>query len=172
MKKRDCKCIMKANIIIYAIIFENNKVYIGQTTRGLHKVVSEHDSKKVKGEDKPVYNAMRELKYVYMVLECTSGELLSERVVYWSDIFNSMAPYGYNLRINGEQIRISDELRNRKRGLKNGNTKTIEHYSKNAVTKIYFKNVCRIKGWKYENFIVVEDTNKHHQEKKYFFTLK
>lgn len=171
MLKRECKCIMKEKSIIYAIIFENNKVYIGQTSRGLHNVVREHDSMKRNCRDnKPVYNAMREFKHIYMVLECTTN--LSERVIYWSDIFNSMAPNGYNLRINGNQIKISDELRNRKKGFKNYNARTVEYYSKNAIPDIDFKIACKIKGWQYENFDKIETNDKWCKEKRYYFILK
>lgn len=84
----------------------NEKVYIGKTDNSLEKRFFEHcrDSERVKGEKRPLYNAMR--KYgtehfsIHLIEECDAS-VSSLREQYWIGYYKSYTE-GYNATLGGD----------------------------------------------------------------------
>ena len=87
---------------IYCITSPSNKKYIGQTKRLYSKRWKEHN--KCTGKSILLENAIN--KYgsndmIYEVLCEVNDELLNEYEIKFIDIYNTLDPYGYNLRSGG-----------------------------------------------------------------------
>lgn len=104
-------------MIIYLVTnLINNKLYIGQTVRALKKRWLCHQ---LKGD--ALFNAIQ--KYGaenFSIIELDNAltiEELNEKEIYWIKFLNTVAPYGYNIRLGGNGGgHLSEETR-RKIGL-------------------------------------------------------
>lgn len=85
----------------------NNKVYIGQTSRTIQARWNQHINAALRGEEQGIilYNAMRkygiESFYIAKLEECDIAQL-DEREIYWISYYNSITPNGYNIRAGGD----------------------------------------------------------------------
>lgn len=87
----------------------NDKVYIGQTTKAMEHRFKEHirASKNNYEPSMVLYKAMRkygiENFYVELLENNLYGNnLLNEKEKYWIEQYNSLVPFGYNVRQGGE----------------------------------------------------------------------
>lgn len=88
---------------IYEYISPNGKKYIGQTTTSLIK----RSGKRGKGyrECKVFYKAIEKYgfsNFAVNILEECEIEKLDEREKYYIEYFNTLIPYGYNIKIGGQ----------------------------------------------------------------------
>ena len=83
----------------------NGKIYIGQTIRSIKRRFDEHFYKSHNKNNYPLFNAMK--KYgknafcMEKVIECNSLEELNRAEEYYVNLYNSLAPNGYNLHTGG-----------------------------------------------------------------------
>ena len=95
------------NGYIYKITNKNNnKVYIGKTLHSIEKRFKEHcqDAFREKKEKRPLYTAMRKYgieSFSIEIIEETSIEKLSEKEIYWIEIYDSYHN-GYNATRGGD----------------------------------------------------------------------
>lgn len=86
---------------------QNEKVYIGQTSRTIASRWNQHKTAALRNEQQGIilYNAIRkygvECFYVSILEECELSQL-NEREKYWISYYNSKTPNGYNVREGGE----------------------------------------------------------------------
>lgn len=104
-------------IIVYKITNEeNNKVYIGQTTRSLKKRLYDHITKSNNGMQRKFHKAISDIgkeKFkISQICECTNNEIANILELYFIKKYNSIIE-GYNTNM---QSIISDS----NRGIKNG----------------------------------------------------
>lgn len=93
---------------IYIIKNTNNdKVYIGQTSRSIQDRWKQHIQSAQRGDEHGIilYNAMRKYgieTFFIEQLEEVELEQLNDREIYWIKFYNSQTPNGYNVREGGE----------------------------------------------------------------------
>lgn len=135
-------------MIIYKIIFPNNKSYIGQTIKSLKQRQSEHFSE-LQRSDFKVYRAIKKYGWENLkweIIEEIKGSiqhpLLNEREIYWISYFNTYKN-GYNSTIGGygskgykpslkELKRMSDSMKGENNPAKR---KEVQEKMKNAWTE-------------------------------------
>lgn len=91
----------------------NHKIYIGQSVHIEHRIqehVSEafHKNKTRLAYNSIIHKAMRKYgwdNFEWAILEECDYEYLDEKEKYWIKQLNSLAPYGYNIMIGGQQNR-------------------------------------------------------------------
>lgn len=98
---------MNNNILIYRITNKiNNKIYIGQTTQGLQVRWARHViSARNKADNYVFHNAINKYgpeNFITEVLEYCTPEELNEREKYYIELYNSLVPNGYNIRLGGD----------------------------------------------------------------------
>ena len=108
--------------MVYGTIYSitnrvSGKVYVGQTTRSVHKRFNEH-FRTSKRQNYPLYKAMRKYKkkdfFLDILCECLSQEELDEKEIYYSEHLNSLVPFGYNCRVGQGKGKECNELKKRK----------------------------------------------------------
>ena len=93
---------------IYIIKNTNNqKVYIGQTSRTIQDRWEQHKNAAIRGEQQGIilYNAMRKYgiqTFYVSKLEEVDLKDINEKEKYWIKYYNSQTPNGYNVREGGE----------------------------------------------------------------------
>jgi hypothetical protein len=116
--------------LILAFIYKitntiNGKIYVGKTEISIEKRFKEHckDSKKIKNEKRPLYNAMRKYgveNFIIEKIEETNNPI--EREGYWIEYYDSFKN-GYNATLGGDGknfinydlvIQTYEELKNQK----------------------------------------------------------
>ena len=114
--------------IIYCLTSPSGKRYIGQTTRPLNTRISEHA--KCPGSCILLENAIKKYGIETFLIECIfddlENELLDEYEVKCVDIFDTMEPSGYNIRVGGasgskHSVESKQRMRESKLGSKNHN---------------------------------------------------
>lgn len=98
---------------IYKIVNDiNDKIYVGKTLQTIEKRFKEHcdDSKKIRCEKRPLYDAMNkygiEHFHIEQIEEC-SLETINNREIYWINKLNSYHN-GYNATLGGEgKVRVN-----------------------------------------------------------------
>ena len=110
-----------ADGIIYLVTCRvTGKHYVGQTVGPLWRRWKQHKGHHSGPHNRVLYAAIK--KYgadAFSVVELDQVDLLANlnaRELYWSQVYNSIAPNGYNLRAgNGHAIEVSDMTRARLR---------------------------------------------------------
>ena len=97
---------------IYKYTFPNNKIYIGQTTRGIGVRFNEHLYSSTKGEGYYLHRAINKYGKENIIIDiiCTVGavsqkelnDLLNKLEIFFISHYNCIAPKGYNLKPGGE----------------------------------------------------------------------
>jgi len=106
--------------IIYCLTSPSKKQYIGQTKRSLYKRVQEHCKR---SECVILYNAI--VKYsidnfdIRILIECSDDQLDIMEVLFIR-LFNTVYPYGYNVRTGGKKGKHCDSSREKMRSSKLG----------------------------------------------------
>lgn len=105
---------------------ENGKKYVGQTVLSFKERLDEHLSDVRCGSYFPIHRSIR--KYGIdkfdkeIIFETSSLESLNVAETYYIDLYNTLAPAGYNLTTGGGNRRWSDEVKkkmsNTRKGLK------------------------------------------------------
>ena len=90
----------------------NDKLYIGKTLDTIENRLKEHkkDSKRVRKEKRPLYNAMNKYgtEHFYIeLIEEVDLELLSQRECYWIEFYNTYYN-GYNATKGGDGRQLYD----------------------------------------------------------------
>jgi group I intron endonuclease len=114
--------------IIYCLTSPSGKRYIGQTKRSLNKRISEHA--KCSGSCILLENAIKKYGIQSFLIECIfdnlKDELLDEYEVKCVEIFDTLEPAGYNIRVGGgsgstHSVESKQRMRESKLGSKNHN---------------------------------------------------
>lgn len=85
--------------IIYCLTFPNNKKYIGQTTRQLEQRLKQHHRS---SDCVLLHNAINKYKnYNIEILLEINSEFLDFYEIKFIEIYNTIYPYGYNIRHGG-----------------------------------------------------------------------
>lgn len=86
------------------ICLVNNKIYVGQTTKGLdYRKAKHYNNSKYNTFQTKFYRAIRKYgfdNFEWSILEKCTTNKLNEREIYWIDSFNSMVD-GYNMTPGG-----------------------------------------------------------------------
>lgn len=96
----------------------NDKKYVGQTIGSIEKRWKKH----IKGNwDKkieffPIQRALKKYGVENFKIELLEENIeeqdkLDDAEVYYSDMYNTMTPYGYNLRVGNARGKVSDEVK-------------------------------------------------------------
>ena len=115
---------------IYKIVNKtNNKLYIGKTSSTIEERFQEHcrDSKKVRCEKRPLYDAMNkygiEQFYIEMIEQVSNDEIASQREKYWIQTLRTYIGFedcnGYNATLGGDGTQY-------------------KHYDEQEIIKYYF----------------------------------
>jgi group I intron endonuclease len=90
-------------MFIYKITnIENNKFYIGQTTKAVDKRFREHLGSNNKSLiSRAIKKYSRQSFFVDTICECLSLDELNERELYYIGVYGSKVPNGYNLTDGG-----------------------------------------------------------------------
>jgi group I intron endonuclease len=125
---------------IYKIINNiNGKLYIGKTSSSIEERFKGHisDSKKLRPEKRPLYDAMRKYGYENFTIEeieqVENDEIACKREIYWIDKLRTYIGFrdcnGYNATLGGDSRRLYDysEIAN----------KYLELRSEKAVTEYF-----------------------------------
>jgi len=97
-------------MLVYRVVFPNNKSYIGQTTRDLEKRKQEHLSDLKRGCDSKFFKAIKKYGWeslewkIICILNTADGinyDLLDETEIYWIKHFDSVKN-GYNTSLGGK----------------------------------------------------------------------
>ena len=98
---------------IYKIVNKiNNKIYIGKTSSTVEERFKEHcnDSKKIRCEKRPLYDAMNKYGidkfYIEMIEQVPNDEIASQREMYWIKTLRTYIGFqdcnGYNATLGGD----------------------------------------------------------------------
>ncbi|KKM97843.1 hypothetical protein LCGC14_1163990 [marine sediment metagenome] len=103
-----------ANGVIYCLTNEiNGKQYFGQTTANIKQYLEDHKKAAENGLERVIYRAIR--KYGWnsfkkeVICECGDNLSLSLMEDFCINVFDSLAPNGYNLRGGGHHGKLSEE---------------------------------------------------------------
>ena len=102
--------------IVYACLNMNTgKVYIGKTIKHLKYRWREHQADINRGSQSRFHNSIRkhgiENFCIWAVEKDIPEELLIEREQYYIDLWNTLVPYGYNLKEAGSRGKASEETK-------------------------------------------------------------
>jgi group I intron endonuclease len=90
-------------MIIYKITNRtNNKIYIGQTVRGLEERINEHLRHRTTYFDKMFKKSNVKDFIIEIIDSANSIEELNKKEIYWINKHNSLYPNGYNMCRGGE----------------------------------------------------------------------
>ena len=167
--------IMKKGYVVYGIEFSNGDLYVG-STRDLTLRMYEHKHRS-KTSNLKVYQSMREQDFYEFVI---MGDIETRKEAYELErkFTNLYKKLGYSLvnqnnfekvKKHKEDMRKSEEYKQKRRGKDNPNSKPMAYYVKTSTQKGCFKNVCKHQGWNYEDFIEVLDTVNSGRIKKYYY---
>ena len=169
---------MEKGYVVYGIEFSNGEIYIG-STRDLTLRMYEHKSRSKKSDLK-VYKAMREQDFYEFVI--MDGIETRKEAYYLERKFtNFYKKMGYSLvnqnnieklKKHKEDMRKSEEYKQKRRGKGNPNSKPMEYFATTSTQKGCFKNVCKHQGWDYDSFLEVLDTRNNGRIKKFFYIYK
>lgn len=93
-------------MIIYAFKNKiNNKIYVGQTCRTFEERTNEHLRHNKTAFDKALKKYGIENFDYAIIDEAHNMDELNKKEIFWIKHFNSLAPFGYNLCIGGENTK-------------------------------------------------------------------
>ena len=123
--------------IIYCLTFPNNKKYIGQTTRSLKERLKQHHKS---SDCTALYNAINKYKnYHSEILLEINDELLNFYEIKFINLYNTICPYGYNIREGGSNGKFCEETR-----IKMSNSHKGKHHSEETIEKIRNSNIGKV----------------------------
>lgn len=139
-------------MIVYKVIFPNNKIYIGITTKSLASRQKEHYRRMNSSVDWKFYNALRKYKGLetWEVLNCsaTSWEELCKLERYYISEFDS-CNNGYNCTSGGDgNFNPSKEVLEKMSAWQKGKKLTKEHREKLSLAKMGRKNGPQTVQWR------------------------
>ena len=110
-------------MIIYTITnLINGKKYVGQTIHSMNQRMTGHKAA-AKTNSYPLYHAFKKHGLASFVIEeidrATSVDELNEKEVYWINVFDTLSPNGYNLKLGGNGGGCHSEESKKKIGLAN-----------------------------------------------------
>lgn len=123
--------------IIYCLTFPNNKKYIGQTIRPLHVRLKQHGKSK---DCRALYNALNKYgNYKSEILLEVNNELLDFYEIKFIELYNTLAPNGYNIRNGGSNGTFCEETK-----LKMSNSHKGKKHSEQTIEKIKNSNIGKV----------------------------
>jgi len=95
-------------VIYKATNLKNNKSYIGQTHLHLARRVGLHIQAMSKNSNSIFHRALNKYKpenFSWVILcSCNNNKELNEKEIYYIKHFNTLIPFGYNIRIGGDNM--------------------------------------------------------------------
>lgn len=110
----------------------NGKSYIGQTIQSLTRRFSAHALGKSSAISLAIAKYGKEGFSVEEITVCSSLEELNSAEKHYIEIFNTLAPNGYNLHSGGGSHKVSDETRQKQRISQLGKKQSAETVAKRA----------------------------------------
>src|SRR5271165_5831185 len=119
-------------MLLYKIFNKiDKKIYIGQTVQELHiRWVQHKCDANTRDKHSVLHRAMKKhgIKNfeIKALAHCDTMEEMNHREAYYINLFNSLTPNGYNVKLGGNNIRMLEETKKKisiaKKGVKRGYT--------------------------------------------------
>lgn len=123
--------------IIYCLTFPNNKKYIGQTIQPLEQRLKQHHRSH---DCTALYNAINKYKsYNIEVLLEINNELLDCYEIKFIHLYNTVCPYGYNIRYGGSNGKFCEITK-----IKMSNSRKGKIHSPQTIEKIRNSNIGKV----------------------------
>lgn len=147
--------------IIYCLTFPNNKKYIGQTIQPLEQRLKQHHRS---NDCTALYNAINKYKsYNIEVLLEINNELLDFYEIKFINLYNTICPYGYNIRDGGSRGKFCEITKIKMSNSRKGKThlpETIEKIKNSNIGKVLSETTKGLISESKKKSVLTEDSKK------------